>query len=109
MPTRIQLSQQACPTDIPECMNYNAGFCAEGPNCKNRHVRRTICPYYMAGFCPKGPECEHTHSKFDHHNLYLRIKPDPVRITQKDEDVERSNGVHDQTDANLNERNAITV
>ena len=67
---------------IPECMNYNAGFCAEGPNCKSRHVRRTICPYYMAGFCPQGPECEHTHPKFDYHNLYLRIKPDPIRATQ---------------------------
>ncbi|KAG5417231.1 UTP21 [Candida metapsilosis] len=77
---------------IPECMNYNAGFCAEGPNCKNRHVRRTICPYYMAGFCPKGPECEHTHPRFDYHNLYLRIKPDPIRATQSQEVESESNG-----------------
>ncbi|KAI3403612.2 YTH1 [Candida oxycetoniae] len=69
---------------IPECMNYNAGFCAEGSKCKNRHVRRIICPLYLAGFCPSGSaECEFTHAKFDHHNLYLRIRPDPTKVVEK--------------------------
>lgn len=68
---------------IPECMNYNAGFCLEGPNCKNRHVRRIVCPNFLAGFCPEGPECEFTHPKFNHQNLYLRIKPDPTEINEK--------------------------
>lgn len=96
---------------IPECMNYNAGFCAEGPNCKSRHVRRTICPYYMAGFCPQGPECEHTHPKFDYHNLYLRIKPDPIRATQAElSGEEEKDGVMvSQIEGNASEPNAISV
>ncbi|KAK6885746.1 mRNA 3'-end-processing protein YTH1 [Candida tropicalis] len=74
---------------IPECVNYNQGFCSDGPNCKNRHVRKVLCPLYLYGFCPKGPECEFTHPKFDFHNLNLRIRPDNlIQMTHKSDNKE---------------------
>ncbi|KPI45259.1 mRNA 3'-end-processing protein YTH1 [Cyphellophora attinorum] len=42
---------------LPMCEDYNKGFCAAGPRCTKRHVRRKLCEFYMAGFCPDGPEC----------------------------------------------------
>lgn len=56
---------------IKECMQYARGFCRNGPNCRNKHVRKLICPLYMIGFCPEGPQCTYTHPKIepvqDHH------------------------------------------
>jgi len=65
----------------------------------------------MAGFCPQGPECEHTHPKFDYHNLYLRIKPDPIRATQAElSGEEEKDGVMvSQIEGNASESNAISV
>ncbi|EGW33384.1 uncharacterized protein SPAPADRAFT_55266 [Spathaspora passalidarum NRRL Y-27907] len=81
---------------IPECLNYNKGFCPDGPNCKNRHVRRILCPLFLAGFCPKGFECEYTHPKFEGIVGRLRIKPDT------DTDGEASTGETPEGNANEN-------
>lgn len=61
---------------IPECLNYSRGFCPEGPNCKNRHIKKIICQNYLTGFCPDGPECDLAHPKFDLLPDKLRIRPD---------------------------------
>ena len=42
---------------IKSCQWYARGFCKHGAECKNKHVRKAICPLYMNGFCPKGEEC----------------------------------------------------
>lgn len=47
-----------------ECPSYNNGFCINGPNCKQLHVRRDLCLRYLAGFCPDGPNCILGHPKF---------------------------------------------
>ncbi|KAM5272771.1 putative cleavage and polyadenylation specificity factor subunit 4-like protein [Ctenodactylus gundi] len=39
------------------CPWYDQGFCKDGPLCKYRHVRRTMCHNYFSGFCPEGPRC----------------------------------------------------
>ncbi|WFD29263.1 RNA-binding component of cleavage and polyadenylation factor [Malassezia sp. CBS 17886] len=45
------------------CEDYERGFCARGPACAKKHVRKIACPYYLAGFCPKGPDCNMGHIK----------------------------------------------
>lgn len=50
---------------IKECLWYKRGFCKLGPNCKNRHVQRILCPDYAAGFCTKGKTCEYSHPTFN--------------------------------------------
>lgn len=53
----------------PECAAYRRGFCALGPRCHLRHVRREACPHYMAGFCPLGPHCCLAHPIMELHDL----------------------------------------
>ncbi|CAH0014365.1 hypothetical protein V2G26_011816 [Clonostachys chloroleuca] len=43
---------------LPPCPHYDMGFCALGPRCAKKHVRRKLCTFYLAGFCPDGPECK---------------------------------------------------
>lgn len=50
---------------IPECPLYDQGFCPDGPDCPNRHVRKILCPHYLTGFCPKGYECDYNHPRYD--------------------------------------------
>lgn len=59
---------------IPVCMNYEKGFCRDGPQCARKHIRKIMCPLYLTGFCPKGNECKYLHPKFDVTNERLRIK-----------------------------------
>ncbi|CAM9010505.1 unnamed protein product [Wickerhamomyces anomalus] len=61
---------------IPECLNYSRGFCPEGPNCKNRHIKKIICQNYLTGFCPDGPDCDLAHPQFELLPDKLRIRPD---------------------------------
>lgn len=49
---------------IPVCPDYEVGFCKLGPECPNRHTRKTMCPNYVTGFCPDGPECGMGHPRF---------------------------------------------
>uniref|UniRef100_A0A9L0TQV3 Cleavage and polyadenylation specificity factor subunit 4 n=1 Tax=Equus caballus TaxID=9796 RepID=A0A9L0TQV3_HORSE len=48
-----------------DCPWYDQGFCKDGPLCKYRHVRRTLCINYLAGFCPEGPKCQFAHPKMN--------------------------------------------
>ncbi|XP_040845340.1 putative cleavage and polyadenylation specificity factor subunit 4-like protein [Ochotona curzoniae] len=41
-----------------DCPWYDQGFCKDGPLCKYRHVRKTMCLRYFFGFCPEGPRCQ---------------------------------------------------
>ncbi|KXN68689.1 hypothetical protein CONCODRAFT_32882, partial [Conidiobolus coronatus NRRL 28638] len=43
---------------IKECLWYARGYCKHGPSCRNKHVRKMVCPLYLTGFCPAGPDCE---------------------------------------------------
>ena len=45
-------------TKIKDCPWYDRGFCRHGPTCRHRHVRRVLCMNYTAGFCPDGAECK---------------------------------------------------
>ncbi|CCK68410.1 cleavage polyadenylation factor RNA-binding subunit YTH1 KNAG_0A07570 [Huiozyma naganishii CBS 8797] len=50
---------------IPRCEYYDLGFCSEGAQCKNRHVKKNgICQRYLNGFCPVGRECSDEHPAF---------------------------------------------
>ncbi|KAL3875485.1 hypothetical protein ACJMK2_033431 [Sinanodonta woodiana] len=67
-----QCSNKECPflhidpdKKIKDCPWYDRGFCRHGPNCKNRHVRRTLCINYLNGFCLDGPNCQYMHPSFD--------------------------------------------
>lgn len=68
---------------IPECLNYSRGFCPEGPNCKNRHIKKIICQNFLTGFCPDGPDCDLSHPKFDLLPEKLRIRPDRPNNSSK--------------------------
>lgn len=59
---------------IPECQQYEMGFCPEGPACHNRHIRKIMCPMYLTGFCPRGFECDYSHPKFDNLPSKLRVE-----------------------------------
>ncbi|KAG7663919.1 YTH1 [[Candida] subhashii] len=83
---------------IPECQNYNKGFCPDGPNCKNRHVRRVLCPLFLAGFCPKGPECEYSHPKFEGIVGRLRVKPNTVKLIDNKDIKDTSEEAEGQND-----------
>lgn len=50
---------------IPPCPWFERGFCALGPDCSKKHIRRTPCKLFITGFCPKGPECPDGHPKFE--------------------------------------------
>ncbi len=39
------------------CKDYEKGFCANGPDCKELHKESIPCRNYLLGFCPKGPNC----------------------------------------------------
>ncbi|PSN40982.1 Cleavage and polyadenylation specificity factor subunit 4 [Blattella germanica] len=43
---------------IKDCPWYDRGFCRHGPNCRHRHVRRVLCMNYVAGLCIDGPDCK---------------------------------------------------
>lgn len=43
---------------VRPCPWYDRGFCRHGPNCRHRHVRKVLCLNYLAGFCPDGKECK---------------------------------------------------
>ncbi|ODQ53990.1 hypothetical protein SAICODRAFT_34596 [Saitoella complicata NRRL Y-17804] len=45
------------------CPWYEMGFCPLGPECRQKHVRKTMCELWLAGFCPEGLECENAHPK----------------------------------------------
>ncbi|XP_073901336.1 putative cleavage and polyadenylation specificity factor subunit 4-like protein [Castor canadensis] len=49
-----------------DCPWYDQGFCKEGPLCKYRHVRQTVCLNYFTGFCPEGPKCQFAHLSTGH-------------------------------------------
>lgn len=50
---------------IPRCEYYDLGFCLDGPQCKKRHVKETVCQRYLNGFCPLGKlECDMSHPQF---------------------------------------------
>jgi len=49
---------------IRDCPWYDRGFCRHGPNCKQRHIRRTICPNYLCGLCLDGEDCKFSHPLF---------------------------------------------
>ncbi|CAN3365101.1 mRNA 3'-end-processing protein Yth1p [Diutina catenulata] len=93
---------------IAECMNYNRGFCPDGPECTKRHVRKIMCPLYLTGFCPKGPECEFGHPRFDQIVGKMRIKPDPkiaAALAEKESEdgkpvVDDKNGTDDKKSNN---------
>jgi len=46
-----------------ECPDYKRGFCALGPQCPRKHVKRVACQLYLTGFCPNGPDCTRGHPK----------------------------------------------
>lgn len=46
------------------CEWFRLGYCPLGPDCKKKHIRKSLCKLYMTGFCPYGPECENAHAKF---------------------------------------------
>ncbi|KAG4303486.1 hypothetical protein PCANB_000155 [Pneumocystis canis] len=50
---------------VGSCAWYAMGFCPLGPNCQQKHVRKTLCKLYLTGFCPKGPECSNAHPKHE--------------------------------------------
>ncbi|XP_014593037.2 putative cleavage and polyadenylation specificity factor subunit 4-like protein [Equus quagga] len=58
-----------------DCPWYDQGFCKDGPLCKYRHVRRTLCINYLAGFCPEGPKCQFAHSSTGHGAQHLLQLP----------------------------------
>jgi cleavage and polyadenylation specificity factor subunit 4 len=47
-----------------DCIWYARGFCRHGPLCKNRHIRKELCPDYLCGFCELGNKCEKGHPKW---------------------------------------------
>ncbi|SMN18161.1 similar to Saccharomyces cerevisiae YPR107C YTH1 Essential RNA-binding component of cleavage and polyadenylation factor, contains five zinc fingers [Maudiozyma saulgeensis] len=49
---------------IPRCTDYDRGFCVDGPDCKKRHIKKSICQRYITGFCPLGLSCDLEHPKF---------------------------------------------
>ncbi|KAH3683632.1 hypothetical protein WICPIJ_005414 [Wickerhamomyces pijperi] len=71
---------------IPECLDYSKGFCPEGPNCKNRHIKRIICQNYLTGFCPDGPDCDLAHPNFQLLSDKLRIRPDRDQTANDDDE-----------------------
>ena len=50
---------------VRECPWYTRGFCKNGPNCRQRHVKRAPCSVYLTGFCPEGPNCKLGHPKYE--------------------------------------------
>lgn len=50
---------------VRECVWYTRGFCRNGAQCKNKHIRKNLCWDYFNGFCSKGPECKLGHANFD--------------------------------------------
>ncbi|KAF7684497.1 Cleavage and polyadenylation specificity factor subunit 4 [Astathelohania contejeani] len=50
-------------SESKECLWYRRGFCRHGMGCRNRHVKKKICPAYFAGFCIAGPKCDYGHPK----------------------------------------------
>jgi cleavage and polyadenylation specificity factor subunit 4 len=50
---------------IKECPWYTRGFCKNGPNCRQKHIKRAPCPIYLTGFCPEGPNCKLGHPKYE--------------------------------------------
>ena len=46
-----------------ECVFFKNGYCKDGRDCKNEHIRRELCLNYTLGFCPEGPECKFHHLK----------------------------------------------
>ena len=57
-----------------ECLFFNQGFCASGPNCKFKHVKRTLCKgINKFGACSK-PNCTFYHiSSFDDKGISTKI------------------------------------
>ncbi|KAI1001353.1 hypothetical protein K3495_g6848 [Podosphaera aphanis] len=49
---------------LPPCPHYDKGFCALGPNCSQRHLRKVLCELYLAGFCPDGKACKNSHPRW---------------------------------------------
>nr|XP_020016570.1 putative cleavage and polyadenylation specificity factor subunit 4-like protein [Castor canadensis] len=75
-----------------DCPWYDQGFCKEGPLCKYRHVRQTVCLNYFTGFCPEGPKCQFAHPKMHlvFHPSYVKLvsllsvsAPPPESMAQK--------------------------
>jgi len=62
---------------LPPCPHYDRGFCALGPRCSKRHLRRRLCPAYLAGFCPDGRACRD--------GAHPRWRTDLEKATAKDE------------------------
>lgn len=48
-----------------ECVWFTRGFCKNGPTCKNKHIRKSLCWDYFNGFCLNGPLCKLGHPNFD--------------------------------------------
>lgn len=49
---------------LPPCPHYEKGFCALGPACSQRHIRKVLCEFYLAGFCPEGKACKNSHPRW---------------------------------------------
>lgn len=49
---------------LPPCPHYEKGFCALGPLCSQRHIRKVLCEFYLAGFCPEGKACKKSHPRW---------------------------------------------
>lgn len=73
---------------LPPCPHYEKGFCALGPLCSQRHVRKVICEFYLAGFCPDGRTCKKSHPRWPK-NLPKATK----RVVRTAEEVEEEQKV----------------
>ncbi|OQS53906.1 CPSF4 [Ecytonucleospora hepatopenaei] len=63
------------------CVWYNKGFCKSGPNCKNKHITKSLCWDYFNGFCPKGPDCKLGHPNFD--KTHKELKDNEIIVKTK--------------------------
>lgn len=78
---------------LPKCDDYEAGFCAKGPRCTKRHVRKQLCIYYMTGFCPDGAECRHgVHLKSEGMKVALNERRKRVDDPDRREDENKDSG-----------------
>mgnify|MGYP003365302641 FL=1 len=82
---------------IPRCEDYDRGFCVDGPECKKRHIKKSICQRYISGFCPLGLRCDLEHPKFGPEVLmqaslmqrYIIRKDHEINTRKLDEEKER--------------------
>lgn len=72
-------------TKLPPCPHYLKGFCPLGPNCSQRHVRKTLCEFYLAGFCPDGKACKKAHPRWptDLPKPTIKVERDPEEIAEE--------------------------